>query len=136
MEPSRSSDKSILTKRKRSDDISPTNDRKIRENATLSKSISTDESTKRPKLDVPLRHNSIAVSINVYKEIYGDIVFFRNSKFIVSFMIVVIWQNRIGSIVHQDVFVVILMIHFKLFNEAKEWYDHFQHIPLVFFCII
>jgi hypothetical protein len=58
----RSSEESILTKRKRSDNIPPSINHKNRENGILSKSISHDESTKRPKKCLFLQSHSLPVS--------------------------------------------------------------------------
>ncbi len=54
----KSSEESITNKRKRSDDLSS-----ARDNGTLSKSISNDESTKKPKSNTLLQRDSLTVSI-------------------------------------------------------------------------
>ncbi|CAF4702320.1 unnamed protein product [Rotaria sp. Silwood1] len=58
----RSSDDPISIKRKRSNDRLPTNNRGVRENKILSKSISHGESRKRSKTDISSRCNSLTES--------------------------------------------------------------------------
>jgi hypothetical protein len=125
MKPGRSSDESIVIKRKRIDGISP-NDRKVgerNENLTSSKHITHSEPSKRPKTGIFFQRDPLAVNTKLdFLLIKLNSLFFSNHKFIVLSMVVVIGQNLAGFIVHQLVFVVILMIHFKLFNELKEQY--------------
>jgi hypothetical protein len=129
MPSSRSSDEALASKRKRTDVVSPGNDRKIGaivggRNGTVTpgKSLSRDDQTKRQKTGIFFHRDPSAVSgiINQNKNL--NILFSRIDKFIASYTVVPIGLNRIGSIVHQLVFVDILMIHFKQFNEAKAKY--------------
>ncbi len=62
--PTKSSEESIPIKRQRSDGLLPSNNHKVRGNEILSKSISHDESTKKPKTNLFSQHNSLTVNIN------------------------------------------------------------------------
>ncbi|CAF2879709.1 unnamed protein product [Rotaria sp. Silwood2] len=62
MKSARSPDNPIPIKRKCSDDRLPRNNLGIRGNKILSKSISHDESRKRPKMDISFRSNSLTES--------------------------------------------------------------------------
>ena len=112
------SEESISIKRKHSDGKSS-----VQRNGVLSKSDSYDASTKTPKPNVSLAHDSSTVDINDASiGLKDDLLYpFRKHKLIVLFIVVLIGQNLIGFTVHLPVFVVISMKHYKRFNEAKEW---------------
>jgi hypothetical protein len=68
MKPGRSSDESIVIKRKRIDGTSP-NDRKVgerNENLTLSKHITHSEPSKRPKTGIFFQRDPLAVNTKLY----------------------------------------------------------------------
>jgi hypothetical protein len=125
IKPGRSSDESIVIKRKRIDGVSPS-DRRVgerNENVTSSKNLTHSEPSKRPKTGIFFQRDSLTVNIRISSPMYKTkFLLFRNHKSIVLYMVVVIGQNPVGFIVPRLVFVVISMIHFKLFNVAKAQY--------------
>lgn len=109
IKPARSSDESIVIKRKRIDAV----DR--RENISSSKNLTHSEPSKRPKTGIFFQRDSSTVNIHKisFHEIHVFISSSRNHKFIALSMVVPIGRNPVGFTVRLLVFVVISMILFK-----------------------